>query len=78
MYATDIIGLMHLFKRMWEDTNVRVIEVVPHNKDEFRQMVSMATGSSIRSYNSGISPYILIDVTRLQKKMQKWGGQCQA
>ena len=77
MYATDVVGLMYLFRRMWEDTEVRVIEVVPHSREEFRQMVSMATGSSIRSYNGGISPYILIDVVRLREKMQKWGERCQ-
>ena len=77
MYATDVVGLMHLFRRMWEDTEVRVIEVVPHSREEFRQMVSMATGSSIRSYNGGVSPYILIDVARLHVKMQKWGERCQ-
>lgn len=77
MYATDVVGLMHLFVKMWKDTEVRVIEVIPHNIDEFRQMVSMATGSSIRSYNSGVSPYILIDVNRLKNKMVGWSDRCQ-
>jgi hypothetical protein len=77
MYADDVVGLMHIFKRLWDDTVVRKIEVVPHNRQEMLQMISMATGDSIRAYNANQTNKLMIDVERLKMKMEGWVVRCQ-
>lgn len=77
MYASDVVGLTYIFKRLWDETKVRKIQVVPHNRKEMLQMISMATGDSVRAYNTGIQNYITIDVVRLRIKMEGWGAKCQ-
>lgn len=67
----DIWAMMMIWYHIWRDTSVRKIRVVPHRPEDVRMYISIATGASLRNYNSGHKDYVVVDVDALRVKMSK-------
>ena len=72
IWSKDILGMMILWAHIYCTTNVRQMLVVPHNKEDVKMYISIATGGSIRRYHNGARPYLIIDMNKLSSKYSKY------
>jgi hypothetical protein len=70
LYTTDMYSILVL----WYSLNkyyegIERVKVAPHSREGVKKYISVATGDSIRLYNSNARDYVIVKVLELKSRM---------
>ena len=72
IYAEHSIAWILMMYVLHETTNIETVRIKPHKKEDVKYYISVATGSSLRTYHHGLTDYITVKKSTIYSRIARW------